>query len=455
MNLHQRGLVDACFEEGQYDEGIALLSQLRSQNVMPSVPHIRQLLYLSLYPSMMNKQPIDPNLSPAKIGKQQRPVTISQKTAVSARSLLLHFAITNHPDGVARALPSYCPHEDNENDDSESFIARESHNISMGKNCWNMLQKGFIRRAIITSPSKRGARRMTAYEEEEEDGDGDFATSDVVAEHAWPILNFLLILFERDERETEARGLPRHSVLLLNQIPAPRSGKGARWEADAPLSVILSAITQRDEQRQMMGARLTELLINLSATTLFDFTMFLNLVFNRVYISAPKEFLMLLASLPSTIPILKFRIALLHKFIRSSDKNIAEDVSLRPKARARPIRRARDEAKPIEELSTSQSISILNQITLPSYIDICRSIEGLNPKSNDGISYPWIHSQLLVSFGIYQSLLPAETRDEEWQKFLASDDFQRQLNRLLPGSWDQDAEVLGNILNISLPTWKY
>lgn len=52
----------------------------------------------------------------------------------------------------------------------------------------------------------------------------------------------------------------RYSPLLLNQIPAPRSGKDARWEAELPLSIVLHALTQDgNDQRQMMGARLIHL----------------------------------------------------------------------------------------------------------------------------------------------------------------------------------------------------
>ncbi|KAF5393519.1 hypothetical protein D9757_000780 [Collybiopsis confluens] len=444
MNLHQRGLVDACFEEGQYDEGIALLSQLKSQNVAPSPSHIRQLLYLSLYPPVMKKQPVDSNLSPSKIVKQQRPIAISHKTATSARTLLLQFAVTNHPDDLARALPSYSTADDNEREDSESFIARKSSCIAMTKNCWNILQRGFIRRAVTSSPTKKSS---TVYEEDDDD---DFAISDVVAEHAWPILDFILILYERDERETTARGLPRYSPLLLDQIPASRSGKGARWEAEAPLSVILFAINQNNERLQSMGARLTQLLINLCCTNLFEFTMFLNLVFNKIYASAPTTFLTLLASLPPTIPLLKFRIALLHKFICSNGQNPTTDTSLRPRVRAKPVPRARGEVNTVEGTSTSLATPTLSQIALPSFTEICRVVEELQPKSTE-TSYLWIQSQLLSSFGLYQSQLPAEARDEGWQKFLAAEDLPQQLDKFFVNSQEEDAIFYKRILNVALP----
>lgn len=36
MSRHQRGLVDTCFEEGQYESGISVLDQLRSSHLKPS-----------------------------------------------------------------------------------------------------------------------------------------------------------------------------------------------------------------------------------------------------------------------------------------------------------------------------------------------------------------------------------------------------------------------------------
>lgn len=37
MTRNQRGLVETCFEEGQYESGIAVLEQLRSEKFKPPV----------------------------------------------------------------------------------------------------------------------------------------------------------------------------------------------------------------------------------------------------------------------------------------------------------------------------------------------------------------------------------------------------------------------------------
>lgn len=166
--------------------------------------------------------------------------------------------------------------------------------------------------------------------------------------------------------------------------------------------------------------------------------MFLNSVFNQVYTSTPKEFLELLASLPPTTPVLKFRTALLQKFLSGSTQN-AVDESLsrsKPQARARPIRRARGELKQDEELPKNQPTSILSQISLSSYTEIRRSLEEQHPPSNANISYPWIRFQLVLTFGLYQAQLPTEARDQEWQTLLNSGDFPQHLEKILPHSED-------------------
>ena len=55
----------------------------------------------------------------------------------------------------------------------------------------------------------------------------------------------------------------RHSPILLSQIPPPRGGSGARWEADAPLDVVFYCLEQTHPKRRTMGARLMTLVNNM------------------------------------------------------------------------------------------------------------------------------------------------------------------------------------------------
>lgn len=197
--------------------------------------------------------------------------------------VLTSFATTNTPDALLRALPHYPASGESDangasdwgDDDEDSFIAREAMCIKGGKSCWAILKGGFIqwKNLVITTPRAKGKkRRRNSYEQEEVFiGEGSESPS-VVAENAWPVLIWLVGLFEKDETVTEQKGLrgsyrsicllylltclriARHSPLLLSQIPAPRSGK--HWEADAPLDVIFHCLNQTDERRRAVGPRL-------------------------------------------------------------------------------------------------------------------------------------------------------------------------------------------------------
>jgi len=51
MTRHQRGLVDTCFEEGQYEAAIAVLDQLHSSKYKPAAYAIKQFCLLLRFPS--------------------------------------------------------------------------------------------------------------------------------------------------------------------------------------------------------------------------------------------------------------------------------------------------------------------------------------------------------------------------------------------------------------------
>ena len=74
-----------------------------------------------------------------------------------------------------------------------------------------MLQDGFVQRKSIapSTPKGKGKKKRKIYEFVEDPirFDGDRTTRvAVVAEHAWPVLDWLLMLFESDERNAEKNG---------------------------------------------------------------------------------------------------------------------------------------------------------------------------------------------------------------------------------------------------------
>ena len=203
------------------------------------------------------------------------------------------FALTNTPGSSMEALPSYPALSDlNQRDqspaelsdysnDGDSYVAHQAARLKDYKDCWQILKEdSFVRPEdegigmFTGSPSKRRRASSRTYRHL----DDDSADSPLpVASSAWPILDWLLVLFETDERRTEQEGqrtLPllksdaatdwhhiaaRYSPLLLSQIPPIRSEAGAKWAVDAPLDAAFHCLIQDDLRKRSMGARLLTL----------------------------------------------------------------------------------------------------------------------------------------------------------------------------------------------------
>ncbi|KIJ67941.1 hypothetical protein HYDPIDRAFT_83831 [Hydnomerulius pinastri MD-312] len=445
MTRNQRGLVDTCFEEGQYESGIQILEHLRSAAFKPPIAHIRQLLYIALFPPPLSSgdrtnehEQIPP--SPVK-GPPTKQKPILQKASFSptvvaseaAQRLLLSFLSTNSPESLFRALPSYPlnkapengvrPEPSNDGHDEDSIIARESLCIRDCKNCWIILRSSFIQRKKLFSPAGdvKKKRGRSAYDIEDVDFDnGSNAPPAPVAEHAWPVLDWLLSLFEKDESLTELKSGAKFSPLLLSQIPPPRGGSGQRWEADAPLDIIFHCVQQ---QRQELAVRLWTLLIDLSLTTDFDVQMFIAAVATRIYSSSPEVVQTLMSSLPKTVPVLIFKVALCQRFL-STAPSVSGGAKPRPKPQARRATRRNSEAASSNgEASVTQNGSSAT-ITKPAHAssaEILQLVENGHESQNLAASPLSIDMKyaLLTSYALLQGLLPPVERDGDWQDALA------------------------------------
>jgi hypothetical protein len=238
LTTRQAALVDSAFEEGQYESGIAMLEQLCSPTDYPSKcvtahvryrltsldaphrSHIRQLLYIALYPPPSGRT-VAPNHrasqeSPSKISSRHAYSTLLPSPAASelAKRTLRVLADVNSPASLLRALPAYPDPTDGNSatcladpelpSDADSFVAEEAVRFRDCKNCWNILKSGFIKslsESTSFAPGNPRKRRrgdsLVKYTDEEE-------SSLVVGENAWPVLDWLLFLFEKDELSTEA-----------------------------------------------------------------------------------------------------------------------------------------------------------------------------------------------------------------------------------------------------------
>jgi hypothetical protein len=259
--------------------------------------HVRQLLYIALYPPTPGPRTSHraSQESPSKLSSRHAYSALlpSSRSSELAKRTLRVLADVNSPTSLLRALPAY-PNPNDADDaasnpepelpsDLDSFVASEAVRFRNCKNCWNILKSGFIKSladsssTVLASPRKRRRGNASATEhslvDEEE-------TSLVVGENAWPVLDWLLVLFEKDESMTEASRQgrkychvssarrdatdvslreARYSPLLLAQIPPTRSDSGSKWDANDPLEIVFHCFKQQDESRRAMGSRLLNL----------------------------------------------------------------------------------------------------------------------------------------------------------------------------------------------------
>ena len=261
--------------------------------------HIRQLLYIALYPPLSLEDQIEEEAmrlepgSPSKLlsRRHKSSLTPSPKAAAAAEDLLMKFSRTNNPESLACALPSY-PDSPNANPNDpagseDSHIAREALRIRNARCCWDIIREGFIPRGngdVTASPQKPKGRRSRRVQVQDDEGQGwegeDTAAPAPVSDHAWSVLGWILTLFENNEAAMECNGQGecrrsvrpvgafwltlrlrpvRYSPLLLRQIPPSRPETAPRWDVRMPLDVAFHALEHEQELQRSIGVRLLAL----------------------------------------------------------------------------------------------------------------------------------------------------------------------------------------------------
>ncbi|KAI0358469.1 hypothetical protein OH77DRAFT_1420857 [Trametes cingulata] len=453
LTIHLRGLVETCFEENQYEAAIATLDEIRSSKSKPFPPHIRQLIYIALYPPPSIDDEVEEEVlklgpgSPSKLlsRRQKTSVAPSPRASAAAYDVLMKYARTNTPASLACALPSYPENANvppvNGSRTEDSYIAHEALRIERARCCWEILKEGFVRRdggEAISSPRKPRARRTTRSRDDDDDGWGgeDSESPAPVSEHAWGVLRWIITLFERDEAEVEQGGQVRYSPLLLVQIPPSRAERAARWEVDMPLDAAFYALQQNSEARRSLGVRLLALLINLGSTTLLDFPMFLNAVSARVS-GLPVEALeYLLSVLPITRATAQFKVHLCKHTLGGSSTSGKGRPKPQARARALPRRRIRTEATDVsvdadttlssqnpstsaQDAATSGVPSVARKYPAISASDVLDLLAIPNTSDSGSAVQPLcLKSELVVNYGLLQQQVDDSDRDPRWIEVL-------------------------------------
>ncbi|KAF8497662.1 hypothetical protein JB92DRAFT_1024633 [Gautieria morchelliformis] len=334
--LIQRGIIDNCFEEGQYEYGMDVLDKLRAQGYKPPPLHIRQLLYISLYPPPRPKcaERVDVFLSPqkAQIQRQKQDLWPKPGSRPLAIALLNAFIHTNSPECLTRGLPYHSYIDNNGVKDVDPFgqekplsepedhspMRSELPKMQTLKDCWGLLKGGLVKR-------KKWDRSQLVDEEPMEPENA------IVGRYAWPVLEWLLQVFEKDERR-ERENSPPYSALLLCQIPQPRSRSGPRWDVEQPLQVAFTCFSIRDDldpknlyasakTRWDLGLRFISLLVNLTLTrpALLLPTVFLSSLTTRLFDLPIPPLLAFFSTIPTTQTL--FKISVLDRYISTGNSN--------------------------------------------------------------------------------------------------------------------------------------
>lgn len=175
-------------------------------------PHIRQLIYISLQTTLEpataeDEEDTSIQASPSKIMKQHQHRmalnSIPPKAVANAQRLLMAYLHTNTPDALFRALPRRRspPTLVSGHGEGDSTIAKRALCISQAKDCWELLHSEFLLRqsAVLSTPKAKTRRSERIVHGHPGALDSEAVPPMIVTEQAWPLLEWLVSLFERDE----------------------------------------------------------------------------------------------------------------------------------------------------------------------------------------------------------------------------------------------------------------
>ncbi|KAG9044336.1 hypothetical protein FS837_008303 [Tulasnella sp. UAMH 9824] len=261
--------------------------------------------------------------SPSKKERQRRNLIPTQAASEKAAALLQSLALTNSPKFLTQGLPAYGkrfldnvwhfdpvppgfappPSSDVRErgpTDDTNVIAREATRIAEARDVWSFLAQGFVRKmdggemfdpeadilalrnqktdatALYSTPQKGKAssfRRQTkaknaVKEEEEEWGEEDEPmdsfNSQPVGNNAWAALEWLVLVYERDQQEhKDPAANSDYSPLLLQQLPVT----SPRKDISTPLKIAIFCFAGGVGPRFTLGLRLLNLIINLTTAS--------------------------------------------------------------------------------------------------------------------------------------------------------------------------------------------
>lgn len=192
--------------------------------------HIRQLIYISLYPPPPSKAAAgdkgkrkESTIISGSPSKQIQAARRLQKQALfpppeateAAKELLHQYAIDSiSPEALLRAVPCFplseaelesAPRPIKEEmffgnsdvfEDMDSYVAKQAARLKQCKDCWDILRKDIVTRQDLALLQKGDPFLDEDAEDETEEAD---LSSAVLGRHSWHLLEWFILLFEKDE----------------------------------------------------------------------------------------------------------------------------------------------------------------------------------------------------------------------------------------------------------------
>jgi len=163
--------------------------------------------------------------------------------------------------------------------------------------------------------------------------------------------------------------------------------------------------------------------------------MFATTLTTRLHTSSPQIIQDLMESLPKTVPVLTFKIAVCQKFL-SSAPSVAEGAKPRPRPLPRRGRRLdSDTMSSLTDIDNGRVGSNVPPRPVPTtWADVFQLLSSDHTPPNSGSVLPVlvIKYVLLLSYAHLQGLLPSGERDSEWQDALSNGGLKRVIDIAFP-----------------------